>query len=115
MLAQGQHCPRSTLVYAVKKRVMMGIVTEREKEAQNRFRCSFVEHRGEEKETEREGAVEFVYSCYLGGRIWPDLVTLLGFACLYVSVLLAMALWGINLYPPPPPQPVYHTSVEIQA
>ncbi len=25
-----------------------------------------------------------------------------------------MALWGIHLYPPPPPQPVYHTSVEIQ-
>ncbi len=83
MLAQGQHCPRSTLAYAVKQRVMMGIVTEREKEAQNRFCCRFVEHRGEERETEREGAVEFVYSCYLSGRIWPELVTLLRFACLY--------------------------------
>lgn len=55
MLAQGQHCPRSTLVYTVKQRVMMGIVTEREKEAQNRFRCSFVEHRGEGGERDRKG------------------------------------------------------------
>lgn len=111
MLAQGQHCPRSTLAYAVKQRVMMGIVTEREKEAQNRFRCRFVEHSGEERETEKEGAVEFVIQLLSG---WKNLARFSDSVEVCLPVLLAMALWGIHLYPPPPPQPVYHTSVEIQ-
>lgn len=75
----------------------MGMVTEEKKEAQNRFRCSFVEHGEEEREkTEREGAVGFMYSCYLGGRIWPELVTLLGFACLCAPVLLLWLCGGFS-------------------
>lgn len=31
----------------------MGIVTEEEKEAQNRFHCSFVEHSEEEREKQK--------------------------------------------------------------
>lgn len=56
MLAQGQHCPRSALVYAVKQRVMMGIVTEREKEAQNRFRCSSMEYCRKERDPIERGS-----------------------------------------------------------
>jgi len=74
----------------------MGIVTEEEKEAQNRFRCSFVEHTEEEREKQRERAAGFMYSCYLGGRIWPELATLLGFACLCVPVLLLLLCGGFS-------------------